>query len=107
MVSPPSLLPGDGLLSQVAPKTPRVPFPPFDALDQLVGDGRRFGAAREQLFGPVNFGRFAEDRRAAAGDDQVAGDAERRIGGDAAVAVGAAAVGAENDFAGRHGFAPQ
>ena len=77
-----------------------VPDPPFDPLDELVRDGRRAGSPREQVLGSVDFRRFRQDRRAASGNEHVRRNAESRIAGDAAVAVGAAAVGAEDDLAG-------
>src|SRR5207249_1942887 len=54
----------------------------------------------EQVFGPVNLRRLADDAGAALSHQQVGGHAEGRVGGHAAVAVGAAAVGAEDDLVG-------
>src|SRR5579875_4106391 len=50
------------------------------------------------MLGPVNLRGFAKDDGAALGHKQISGNAEGRIGGDAAVAVRAAAIGAENDL---------
>src|SRR5207248_3325219 len=74
-----------------------VPLPPFDALDEFLAHLAGDGPARQQVLGAINLRRFADDRRAAFGDQQIGGDAERGIGRDAAVAVGAAAVCAEDD----------
>src|ERR1051326_7820498 len=52
------------------------------------------------MLGPVDFRSFAEDRRAALGDEEIGGDTEGGVGGDAGVAVGAAAIGAENQMLG-------
>ena len=65
VVSPPALLPGDGLLF-ISPLIARgVVLPPVDALDQLLADFARHGAAREQVLGAVDLRRLGKDRGAA------------------------------------------
>ena len=96
----PFLVADGGVVVELHAVEAGVPDPPLDPLDELVRDGRRAGPAGEQVLGPVDFGRFGQDRGAAGGDEHVGGDAESRVAGDAAIAVGAAAVGAENDLAG-------
>ena len=59
-------------------------LPPLDALDQLFADFAPRGAARQQVLGAVDLGRFGQDRRAAVRDQQVHRRAQRRIGADAA-----------------------
>ena len=50
------------------------------------------------MFGAVGLGGFAEDDGAAVGDEEVAGGAEGRVGGDAGVAVAAAALERDGEF---------
>src|SRR5439155_4241371 len=64
-----------------------VPFPPLDALDELFPNLAADGTAGEQVLGAIDFRRFADDAGPALAHEQVGGYAERRIGGDAAVAV--------------------
>ena len=90
------LVAGRGIVVDLGAEDAGVPLPPLDALDQLFADRAADGAARQQMLGAVDLGRFAEDAGAALGDEQIGGDAEGGVGGDAAVAVGAAAVGAED-----------
>src|SRR5262249_35503049 len=91
------LVAGRGVVVDLGAEDARVPFPPLDALDKLFADGPADRAAREEVLGPVNLRRFADDAGAALGDEQIAGDAEGGVGSDAAVAVRAAAVRAEHD----------
>ena len=101
VVRPPALLPGEGLLF-ISPLIARgVVLPPADALDQLLADRARCGAARQQMLGAVDLRRLGQHRGAAVLDQQVDGRAERRIGGDAGIAVRAAALQRQHDLGGR------
>lgn len=51
----------------------------------------------QQVLGAVDFRRFAENRGATVLGQQVGGITQRRIGGDAGVAVGTAALHADHD----------
>ena len=82
-----------------------VALPPADALDQLVGDFRRGGAAQQQLLGAVDLRGLGEDGGAAHADEEVGGGAEGRVGGDAGEAVGAAALQREAQLGGGDGLA--
>ena len=57
------------------------------------------------MLGAVDLRRLGEHRGAAVLDQHVGGDAERRIGGDAGIAVRAAALQREHDFRGGAGLA--
>src|SRR5262249_42900469 len=94
------LVAGGGIVIDLGPKDTGVPLPPFDALDKLFAHLAAYGPAREQMLGPINLRSFADDAGAALGDEQVGSDAESRVGGDAAVAVRAAAVGAQHYLVG-------
>ena len=63
--------------------------------DELFADCARHRAARQQVLGAVDLRRLGQDRGAAVAHEQVDGGAERRIGGDAGIAVGAAALQAD------------
>ena len=64
---------------------------------------RRHGAPRQQVLGAVDLGRLRQDRRAAVAHQQVDRRAERRVGGDAGIAVRAAALQADaSDVRRRH-----
>ena len=65
----------------------------------------RGGAARQQVLGAVDLRRLAEHRRAALFDQQVGGVAQRRVGGDAGIAVRAAALQRQHDLGDRHRLA--
>ena len=68
---------------------------------------RRRGAARQQMFGAVDLRRFRQDRGAAVAHQNIDGRAERGIGGDAGIAVRAAALQRQHQFARRHRLAPR
>ena len=63
------------------------------------------GATGEQMLGAVDLRCLAEHRRAALFDQQVGGVAERRVGGDAGVAVRTAALQRQHQFRHRHRLA--
>ena len=77
----------------------RVIFPPMNLPDELVGHGLVHRALNQQMLRTINLRRLGEHGRAAVRDEPIAGHAERGIGGDAAVAIGAAAVFGEDEFA--------
>ena len=58
------------------------------------------GAARQQVLGAVDLGRLGQHGGAAVAHQQVDGGAERRVGGDAGIAVRAAALQGEHQLAG-------
>ena len=66
---------------------------------------RRGGAAGEQMLGAIDFRRFGEDAGAAMLDQDIDGRAQRRIGGDAGIAVRAAALQRHDQFGGVAGLA--
>lgn len=80
-------------------------LPPADLLQQFLPDFRRASTPEQQMFAAVDFRRLGQDCRPAVSDQHVAGDAERRVAGDSAAAVAAAAIGTENDFRNRDRFA--
>ena len=65
------------------------------------------GAAGEQVLGAVDLGRLGQHGRAAVAHQHVDGRAERRVGGDAGVAVRAAALQGQRQLAGGDGLAPR
>jgi hypothetical protein len=69
-----------------------VALPPADDVDQLLADLAALGAAGQQVLGAVDFRRLRQAGRAAVADQQVDGLAEGGIGGDAGIAVRAAAL---------------
>jgi hypothetical protein len=84
---------------------PRVGLPPGNARQQLVGHLATDGAARQQVFAAVDLGRFRQDRGAAMAHQAVHRRAQRRVGADAAVAVGSAALQAHHQVPRRHRLA--
>src|SRR6218665_502921 len=86
-----------GVVVHLALVDGRVVLPPFDALDQFRAHLGLDGAAREQVLGAVHLGRLAEDGAAAMRHQQVHRRAQRRVGADARVAVGAAALQPDRD----------
>ena len=79
--------------------------PPGDLLVDAIGDLGRHGPLAEQLFGAEDLGRLAENHASAGRDEDVGGDAERRVGGDRRRGVAAAALEPERELAERHGLA--
>src|SRR6266446_732494 len=78
-----------------------VPLPPFVAVDELLGDPLVDRAPDQQVLGAVDLGCLGEDAGAAVADQLVHGPAERRVRGDAGVAVGPAAVRREHELGDR------
>ena len=99
---PARLVAGRGVVVHVALVAARVVLPPADAVDELLADRLRCRAADEKLLRAVNLRRLGEHRRAAVLDQDVGGAAERRVGGDAGIAVGAAALERHHQLARRH-----
>ena len=64
-----------------------IVFPPADPLDEPASHFRRRRAAGQQMLGAVDLGRLRKDRRAAVAHQNVGRGAERRVGGDARIAV--------------------
>src|SRR5437660_677485 len=83
----------------------RVILPPLDSRDELFADFARDRPARQQVLGAVDFGRFRKNRGSAVTHQQIDGRTERRIRGDTRIAVGPAALQADNDMRCRHRFA--
>src|SRR4051794_11162856 len=81
-----------------------VCLPPADALDQLFADFATGGAARQQMLGAIDLGRLAEHGGAALRHQQIDRVAERRVGGDAAEAIAAAALERQHQLADRYAF---
>ena len=107
VVSPPALLPGEGLLFISPPLIAAVLLPPLDALDQLLADLARDRAARQQVLGAVDLGRLRQDRGAAVAHQEVGAGAERRVRGHAGIGVRAAALQRQRDLRGRDRLAPR
>ena len=82
----------------------RVVLPPLDSRHELFADVARDRTARQQMLGAVNFGGLRQDRGAAVAHEQIDRRAERRIRGDARIAVRSAALQADNDVRCRHRF---
>ena len=82
-----------------------VVLPPAHQGDELLAHFGGDGAAGEEVFGAVGFGSFAQDHGAAVADQEVARRAERRVRGDAGIAVAAAALEGDGEFAQGSGFA--
>jgi hypothetical protein len=102
---PARLVAGRRVVVHVHPGAGGIILPPLDDADELLADFARRGAAGEQVLGAVDLRRLGEDRRAAMLDQQVDGLAQRRVGGDAGIAVRAAALQRQHQFRGRHGLA--
>ena len=105
VVRPPALLPGLGLAFISAPSRCGVFLPPAHQADELLADLAADRAARQQMFGAVGLRRLRQDHGAAMAHQQIARRAQRRIGGDAGIAVGAAALQRHRQFARRHRLA--
>ena len=56
------LVAGGGIVVDLGAENAGVPFPPFDAFDQLFADCAADGPARQQMFRAVDLRRFAQDR---------------------------------------------
>src|SRR3990172_2320291 len=82
-----------------------VALPPVDHVDELLRDLRAAGAPGEQVLGPVDLRRLAEDDCATLADEQVARLAETRVRGYARPAVGAAALERHHQLGGGHRLA--
>ena len=89
------LVAGRGVVVHLVAVARGVVLPPADALDQLLADLAADRAARQQVLGAVDLRRLRQDRGAAVAHQQVDRRAQRRIGADARIAVGAAALQAE------------
>lgn len=83
----------------------RVVFPPFDAVDQLLRHLMRHRAPGQQVFRPVDFGGFRQDRNPPMVYQQVRRMPQRRIGGDPGKPVRAAALHPHHQLARRDRFA--
>jgi hypothetical protein len=92
------LVAGRGIVVHLAAIARGVILPPVNALDDLGADLRRHRAAGQQVFGTVDFRGFRQDGGAAMGDQQIGCGAQRRVGGDAGIAVGAAALHADHQM---------
>ena len=79
-----------------------VLLPPAHQLDELLADLAADRAAREQVLGAIGFGRLRQDHRAAVPHHEIAGDAKRRVGRDAGIAVRAAALQGDVELARRN-----
>ena len=101
VVRPPALLPGDGLALISAPCWAVYSSHQRISVDELLADLAADRAAREQVLGAIGLGGLGEDDRAAVAHDEIARDAKRRIGGDAGVAVRAAALQGDRQVARR------
>src|SRR4051812_12303326 len=84
----------------------RVFVPPAHEIDQLLADFAADGAAREQMLGAISLRRLRQDHGAAVTYDEIAGRTQRRIGGNAGIAIRAAALQRHGQFADRNGLAP-
>ena len=105
VVSPPALLPGDGLAFISAPS--RAVYSSHQRISptSFSPTSRVCGAAGQQVLGAVGLRRLGQDDGAALCHQQVAGHAERRVGGHAGIAVAAAALQRHGQLACRAGLA--
>ena len=99
------LVAGRGVVVHLAAVDLRVLLPPLDAANQLVRYLGAYRAAREQVLGAVNLGCFAQDGGTAVSHQQVHRCAQGRVGTDAGVTVGAAALQADGDMRSAAGLA--
>ena len=102
---PPSLVAGRRVVVHLHLVAGGVVLPPLDHADELLADVAAGGAAGEQVLGAVDLRRLRQDGRAAVAHELVHRRAQRRVGGDAGIAVGAAALQGEHELGRRHGFA--
>ena len=105
VVRPPALLPGLGLALISAPFAFGVFLPPAHQRHQFLAHVAADGAAGQQVLGAVGFGGLGQDDGAAMAHQQVAGRTQGGVGGDAGIAVRAAALQRHGQFAGGDGFA--
>ncbi len=91
------LVPDGGVVVDGGVMETGVVLPPADEGEELLADVAPGGTAGEEVFRAIDFRGFGEDARGAATDEFVAGKAERGVRGDAAGAVGAAAVEGEGE----------
>ena len=94
---PPRLVAGGGVVVHLL-DAPAVPLPPLVAVEELLGHLLADGAADEQVLGAVGLGGLREDARASVAHELVHRPPQGGVGGDAGVAVGAAAVGGDRDL---------
>src|SRR5207302_733453 len=102
---PAGLVPWRGVVVHLHSVARGVVLPPLDAPDELLADFPAHRAPGEQMLGAVDFGGLGKYRRSAVPNEEVYGCAQRRIGADARVAVGAAALQAEHQVARWNRFA--
>src|SRR5207237_9107052 len=93
VVIPPALLPGAGLFHRLDPTA--IPFPPFVAIDELLGDTLIDGSSDEQVLRAVDLRRLRQHAGAALALPRVHRPAEREDRPHAGGGVGAAAGGGE------------
>ena len=92
VVKPPALLPGDGLLFSSTPLRPRYSSHHRTRGHQFFSHFPVYHPLDQQLLGPIDLGRFAENYGAAVADHQVAGVSQGRVGRDARQGVRPAAL---------------
>src|SRR6266849_9430152 len=98
---PAGLVAGRGIGIHLGALPRRVFFPPAHQRHQFFADLAADRASRQQMFGAVGLRRLRQNDRAAVPYQEIAGSAQRRIGGDAGIAVGAAALQRHRQLAGR------
>ena len=104
---PAALVAGRGVVVDRGAMLGDVIFPPLYVAVELGGDLRRRGAIGEQMLGAVDFRGLRQNADAADAGENIDGRTQRRIGGDAGHAVGAAALQADDDLADRDRLALQ
>ena len=101
---PPGLVAGGGVVVHLAVVAGRVVLPPFDVLDDLRAHIDRHRPTGEQVLGSIDLGGLRQDCGAAVADQFVDGRAQRGVGRDTRVTVGAAALQADDQFRCRNRF---
>ena len=102
LVSPPSLLPGDGIVVEAAAEAVQILLVLSDETQQFFGDLAIARAPHQQCSAPKISVVSASTAVAPISRQHVRADAQRRIGGDAGEGIGAAAVQSQDDLRSRH-----
>ncbi|MCY1534226.1 hypothetical protein D9M68_695890 [compost metagenome] len=77
----------------------------MDAFEQLFADFARDGAAGQHMLGAIDFRGFAEHGRAALAHQDIGGNAERRVGSNARIAIRTTALQRQRQLGRIDGFA--
>ncbi|MNO95576.1 hypothetical protein D3C76_872210 [compost metagenome] len=92
----PGLVAGRGVVVQFGVHALAVVFPPADAGHQFFANLAADRTAGQQVLGTVDFRGLGENRGATGGHQTVDGIAQRRVGGNAGIAIGTATLQADH-----------